>query len=146
MISHNNGHRAQRHGPWQVRYTVLRRLEALLCLLLIMAQLALVVAHSWEVSVEEGAIAVTRVSRALLKDATGATALSKAATIPRRNAHDSLLCPVCQLLSQAKNGLALPGPGISLSQTSFAVLLDSSFPSFDFDLAVSAPRAPPSSL
>src|SRR5437867_240152 len=108
-----------------------------------MAQLALVVAHSWEVSIEEGAISATRVSRAFLKDARGAPAIAKAAIVPRRNAHDPLLCPVCQLLSQAKNGLAPHGPGLCLLQTSFTVLLGSSFHSAALDLAVSAPRAPP---
>ena len=146
MISHPKGHRAKRHEPWQTHRTVLQRLEALLCLLIIMVQLVLVVAHSWEVALEEGAIAVPRASRALLADATAATALSKAATSPRRNAHDPLLCPVCQLLAQAKNGLAPPDPGIVVSQTSFVVPLRSSCARADLALSLSAPRAPPSFL
>jgi hypothetical protein len=143
VISQAHGYRAQCHGPWQASRTVSRRLEALFCLLIILAQLALVVAHSWEVSVEEGAISAARTSRAFLKDARGAPALSKAATVPRRHAHDPLLCPLCQLLSQAKNGLAPHGPGIFLPQTSFMVLLGSSFHSSDLDRAAAAPRAPP---
>jgi hypothetical protein len=143
LISRAKGYRAKRHGPWQVSRTVWRRLEALLCLLIIMAQLALIVAHSWEVFLEEGAVATTRVSRAFLKDATGAPTISKAAVVPRRNAHDPLLCPTCQLLAQAKNGLTPHGPEASLPETSFAAFLDCSCHSSDLDLAVSAPRAPP---
>ena len=146
MISQDNGYRAQYHGPWQASRTVLRRLEALLCLLTIVAQLTLVVVHSWEVSIEEGAISVTGVSRAFLTEARGAPAISKAATVPRRKAHDPLLCSLCQLFSQAKNGLAPHGPGIVLLQTSLPVLLDSSFHSAALELVVSAPRAPPSFL
>jgi hypothetical protein len=143
VVSQEKGYRAKCHSPWQASRTVLRRLEALLCLLIITAQLALVVGHSWEVFLEEGAVATARVSRAFLTDATGATAVSKAATIPRRNAHDSLLCPVCQLLSQARHGLAPHDPGILFSQTSCMALLGSSYHSSQLDLAVSAPRAPP---
>jgi hypothetical protein len=143
LVSQDNGDRAKCHRPWQANRTGLRRLEALCCLLIITAQLALVVAHSWEVSVEEWAIGVTPVSQAFLKDATGATAISKAATVPRRNAHHPLLCPVCQLLSQARHGLAPQDPGIFLSQNSFAFLLGSTFHGSGIDLAASVPRAPP---
>jgi hypothetical protein len=146
VVSQDNGYRAKCHRPWPASRTGLRRLAALLCLLIITAQLALVVAHSWEVFLEEGAIATARISRAFLQDATGATALSKAATIPRRNAHDPLLCPACQLLAQARHALAPHGPGIFLAQTSFTALPGSSYYSSHLDLAVSAPRAPPSCL
>jgi hypothetical protein len=146
LISQANAYRARRHAPWQASRTILHRLEALLCLLIIMAQLVLVVAHSWEIALEEGAISVTRASRAFLRDARGTTAIAKAATVPRRNAHDPLLCPLCQLLSQARHGLAPHGPGMLLPQTCFPVLPDSSCYSASLDLAVSAPRAPPSFL
>jgi hypothetical protein len=146
LVSQDKGYRAKCHRPWQASRPVLRRLEALLCLLIITVQLALVVGHSWEVFVEEGAVAIAQGSRAFLQDATGAAAISKAATIPRRHAHDSLLCPVCQLLSQARHGLAPHDPGIVFSQTSFMALLGSSYHSSQLDLAVSAPRAPPSCL
>ena len=118
MISQAQGYRAKRHGPWQASRTVWHRLEALLCLLIIMAQLALMVAHSWEVFFDEGAVATTRVSRAFLTDATGTPTILKAAIVPRRNAHDPLLCPTCQLLAQAKNGLMPHGPEVSLPETS----------------------------
>jgi hypothetical protein len=115
----------------------------LFCLLIIMAQLALVMAHSWEVPVDAGAMSATRAFQAFLKDTGSTTAITKVATVPRRNAHDPLLCPVCQLLSQARHGLAPHSPGISLLQTSFTVLLGSAFHSSELDLAASAPRAPP---
>ena len=143
MISKDKGYRAKCHGLWQASRTVARRLEALFCLLIIMAQLVLVVAHNWEGSVEEGTLSVTRVSRAFLKDARGTPAIAKAATVPRRTAHDPLLCPVCQLLSQAKSGLAPHGPGIFLLPTSFTVLPGSSLSRFALDLAAPAPRDPP---
>jgi len=116
-----------------------RRIEALLCLLTIIAQLALAVAHTWEVAVD----AATSTARAVQKDARGATAIAKVATVPRRASHDPLLCPVCQLLSQARNGIAPHGPGVFPLQTSFTVLLGSAFHSSGIDLAASAPRAPP---
>ena len=143
MISQTNGYRAKRHGPWPVKRTVSRRIEALFCLLIIMAQLALVMAHSWEVPVDAVAIPATRAFQALLKDTGRTTVIAKVATVPRRNAHDPLLCPVCQLLSQARYGLAPHSPGISLLQTSFTVFLGSAFHSSELDLAASAPRAPP---
>jgi hypothetical protein len=146
VVSQDKGYRAKCHSPWQARRTGLRRLEALLCLLIITAQLALVVVHSWEVLFEERAVATARVSRAFLTDATGATTLSKAATLPRRHAHDPLLCPVCRLLSQARHVLAPHDPGMLFSQTRLKILLGSSCPRSHLALAVSAPRAPPSCL
>ena len=117
-----------------------RRIEALLCLLTIIAQLALAVAHSWEVAVDAAATSTTR---AVQKDARDATAIAKVATVPRRASHDPLLCPVCQLLSQARNGIAPHGPGVVLLQTCFMVLQGSAFHRSGIDLAASAPRAPP---
>ena len=143
MIPWDSRYRAQRHGPLQARHKVSRRIEALFCLLIIMAQLALVVAHSWEVPVDAAAMSATRAFQAFLKDARGATAIAKVATVPRRNAHDPLLCPVCQLLSQAKNGIAPHSPGIFPLQTSFTFLLGSTFHDSGIDLAASVPRAPP---
>jgi hypothetical protein len=117
------------------------RIEAFFCLLTIVAQLALAVTHSWEVPVDDAD--VPSAIRAFQKDASGATVISKAATIPRRASHDPLLCPVCRLLSQAKNGIAPHSPGIVPLQTRFTVLLDSAFHSSGIVHAASAPRAPP---
>jgi hypothetical protein len=105
-----------------------------------MAQLVLAVGHSWEVPVDAG---VTSAPSAFQKDASGATGISKAAPVPRRTSHDPLLCSVCRLLSQVKNGIALYGPRIFLLQTRLTVLLDSAFHSSDIDHATAAPRAPP---
>ena len=111
-----------------------------MCLLTILAQLALAIAHSWEIPVDAAATSATR---AFHTDASGATAIAKAATVPRRVSHDPLLCPVCQLLSQAKNGMVPHGPGIFLLRTGCPVLLSFAFHSSDIDYAASAPRAPP---
>ncbi len=143
MISWDNLHRVQRQRPVKVRYTASRRLMAFLCLLTLMAQLALIVAHSWEMPVEAVALSVTRAFHALPTGPGDAMALSQGATASRRWLHDPLLCPVCQMLSQAKNGIAPHGPGVVLLQTSFALLLGSAFHRSSLDLAVSAPRAPP---
>ena len=140
LISWGNRQRAQHYGSSKVRHKVSRRIEALLCLLTIIAQLAFAVAHSWEVAVDTAAPSATH---AIQKDATGAPVIAKAATVPRRASHDPLLCPVCQLLSQARNGIAPHGPGVFPLQTSFTVLLGSAFHSSGIDLAASAPRAPP---
>jgi hypothetical protein len=117
-----------------------RRIQALLCLLTIIAQLALAITHSWEVAIDAAATSTTR---AFQKDAGDATAIVKVATVPRRTSHDPLLCPVCQLLSQTKNGMAPHGPGVVLLQTRFTVLLDSAFYSSGLDHAAAVPRAPP---
>jgi len=140
LSSWDNRQRAQHYGSSKVRPKVSRRIEALLCLLTIIAQLVFAVAHSWEVAVDAAATSATR---AFQKDATGATTIAKAATAPRRVSHDPLLCPVCQLLSQAKNGMAPHGPGVALFQTRFTVLLGSSFHSPGLDHAAAVPRAPP---
>ena len=140
LIFWGNRQRAQHYGSSKVRPKVSRRIEALLCLLTIIAQLAFAVAHSWEVAVDTAATSATH---AIQKDATGAPVIAKAATVPRRTSHDPLLCPVCQLLSQARNGIAPHGPGVALFQTGLTVLLSSSFHSSGIDLAASAPRAPP---
>jgi hypothetical protein len=106
-------------------------------------QLALAVKHTWEVAVETVAESA---ALAVQRHPTGtrdATALSKGATAPGHGSHDSLLCPVCRLLSQAKNGMAPHRSGVFLLQISFALPLSSACHSADLDLASSAPRAPP---
>src|SRR2546428_256414 len=108
-----------------------------------MAQVALVVTHSWEMPVEAVALAVTRALHTLPTGTGDAMALSKAATASRRWLHDPLLCPICQILSQARNGIAPHSPRVVLLQTSFALFLGSTFHSSSLDLAASAPRAPP---
>ena len=117
VLSQGKEYRAQCHRPWQASRTGLRRLEALLCLLIITAQLALVVAHSWEVAGRCGSdlrhLPPSKKTRAVL------TVISKAATVPRRTSHDPLLCSVCRLLSQVKNGIALHGPADFPSPNSF---------------------------
>ena len=140
LISWGNRQRAQHYGSSKVRPKVSCRIEALLCLLTIIAQLVFAVAHSWEVAVDAAAASATR---AVQKDAGDATAIAKVATVPRRASHDPLLCPVCQLLSQARNGIAPHGPGVFPLQTSFTVLLGSAFHSSGIDLAAAVPRAPP---
>src|SRR2546428_12295322 len=98
LSSWDNRQCAQHYGSSKVRPKVSRRIEALLCLLTIIAQLVFAVAHSWEVAVDTSA---TSAIRFFQKDATGAPLIAKAATVPRRASHDPLLCPVCPLLSQA---------------------------------------------
>ncbi len=143
MISWDNRHRAKRYGPSKARHKASRRLHALFCLLTIITQLALAMAHSWEVPIEAAGISATCAFQAFLKDTRNAQAISKAATVLRRASHDPLLCPVCQFLSQAKNGITPHGPGVFLLQTSFTLLLGSAFYRSGIDLAASAPRAPP---
>ena len=140
LSSWENRQRAQHYGSSKVRPKVSRRIEALLCLLTIIAQLVFAVAHSWEVPVDAAATSATRTFQ---KDATGAPVIAKVATVPRRVSHDPLLCPVCQLLSQAKNGIAPHGPGVALCQTRFTVLLISSFHSSGLDHAAAVRRARP---
>jgi hypothetical protein len=140
LLFWDNRYRTKHYGSSKVRHKTPHRIEAFFCLLTIIAQLVLAVAHSWEVPVDAG---VTSATPAFQKDASGATIISKAATVPRRTSHDPLLCSVCRLLSQVKNGIALHGPRIFPLQTHLTVLLDSAFHSSGIDHATSAPRAPP---
>ena len=114
-----------------------------MCLLTLMAQLALIVAHSWEMPIEAVALSVPRAFHAVPQGTGDAMALSKVATASRRWLHDPLLCPICQMLSQTKSGIAPHGPRVVLLQTSLALLLGAAFSRPSLDLAVSAPRAPP---
>jgi hypothetical protein len=115
------------------------------CLLALLAQLALAVAHTWEVAVEAAASAAHALQR-LPADTGDTTTVAKASTVSRREPHNPLLCPICQILSQAKHGLVPHRPEMGLLHTSVTVLLGSAFHSSILDLAASVPRAPPYSL
>lgn len=115
-----------------------------MCLLILIAQLALGVAHSWEMPVDAVALSVTRAFHAVPKGTEGATALAKAATVSRRGQHDPLLCQVCQILSQVKYGITLHGSAVVPLHHSLACLPGAAFSRFSLALAASAPRAPPS--
>ena len=144
MISGNNRHRAGHHRPYRTRREIAPRVPALVCLLILLAQLAFAVAHTWEVS---GEAATASAALTVQRSPTGTEdtpVLFKAVAAPRRGAHDPLLCTICQLFSQAKHAIALHSTGIFLLETSFAFLLGSSFHGSDLELAASAPRAPPS--
>ena len=130
--------------PYRARREVSHRVQALACLLALLAQLALAVAHTWEVSGEATAASAALVLQRSLTGTEDTTVLFKAAAAPRRGSHDPLLCTICQFFSQAKHGIALYGTGIFLLETSYAFLLGASFHGSDLDLAASAPRAPPS--
>ena len=143
MISWMNRHRTGHQRPHRARREALYRVGAVFCLLALLVQLVLAVAHTWEVSIEATAASAALALQRLATGTGDTTAISKAATVPRRQPHDPLLCPVCQLLSQAKNGIAPHGPGVSLLQTGFTLLLGSTFHSSGIDLAASVPRAPP---
>ena len=128
------------HGA---RSEISSRAGALLCVLALLVQLALAVEHTWEVSIEASAASAALASQQPSTGPGDTRALFKAVTVQRRTSHDPLLCPVCQLLSQAKNGIASHGPGVFLLQTSFTFLLGSTFHGSGIDLAASVPRAPP---
>ena len=137
------GYWAGHQRPHRARREVSHRVPALVCLLTLLAQLVLAVAHTWEVS---GEAAAASAALALQRSPTGTgdtTVRFKAATVPRRGSHDSLLCTLCQFFSQAKHSIAPHSTDVFLLETSFALLLGSSFYSSDLDLAASAPRAPP---
>jgi len=144
LSSWDNRQRAQHYGSSKARPKMSRRIEALLCLLTIIAQLVLAVAHSWEMPVEASALSVTRAFHAFPKGTGGATALAKAATAPRRGLHDPSLCPVCQVFPQTRHGLASTGFSISLPHRSATCVPGCTLRHAGSDLAVSAPRAPPS--
>jgi len=81
-------------APGRGARTVSRRIEALFCLLIIMAQLALVVAHSWEVPGDAAAMSATRAFQAVPSQTREVRRPSpRWKPVPRRNAHDPLLCP-----------------------------------------------------
>ena len=143
MISWMLQHRAGPSRTHGARRETSYRAGALLCLLALLVQLALAVEHTWEVSIEATAASAALASQQPSTGPGDTRALFRAATVQRRMSHDPLLCPVCQLLSQAKNGITLQGPGVFLLPTSFAFLLGSAFHGSGIDLAASVPRAPP---
>ena len=144
MISGDSRHRAGHQRTYRAKRKVSHRVQALVCLVTLFAQLALAVGHSWEVSIEAAAASAALAVQRSPSGTGDTTPIFKAATAPRRGSHDSLLCTICQFFSQAKHGIAPCGTGIFLLETSFALLLGSSFHSSDLDFAASAPRAPPS--
>jgi hypothetical protein len=135
LAGHQRPHVAKREPSY--------RAGALLCLLALLVQLALAVEHTWEVSIEATAASAALASQQSSTGPGDTRATFKAVKVQRRASHDPLLCPVCQLLSQAKIGLTSHSPGIFLLQTSLTVLLGSACHSSGIDLAASVPRAPP---
>jgi hypothetical protein len=144
LISWDKRQRIQRQRPAQAGRTASRRMRALLCLLTLIAQLALAVAHSWEMPIEAAALSRTRAFHAFSKDTGGATALAKVATAPRRGLHDPSMCPVCQVFPQIRHGLGSTGLSISPPHCSLTYVPGCTLRHAGSDLTVSAPRAPPS--
>jgi len=146
VISGDNRHRAGHQRTSRARREIAHRVQALVCLLTLLAQLALAVAHTWEVSIEAAAASAALAGQRSPSGSGDTTPIFKAAAAPRRGSHDSLLCTICQFFSQAKHGITSHNTGVFLLETSFACRLSSSFHGSDLDLTVSAPRAPPSLL
>jgi hypothetical protein len=144
LICWGNQSRVGAQGTHRMRRTMPRRVQAWLSLLVLMLQFVLVVAHTWEVPFETLASPVALTFYAPPTSAGHTTALSAVAIAPRRVSHDPLLCPVCQLLSQARNGILQCGPKVSLPQANFVFVLLWLPPLFGPDLSASVPRAPPS--
>ena len=119
------------------------RAGVLLCLLALLIQLALAVEHSWEVSLEVTAASAALTAQLPAIGPGDSRVVVRTATVQRRASHDPLLCPVCQLLSQAKIGITSHDTGMFFLQTSVTFLLESAFHSSGIDFAASVPRAPP---
>ena len=143
LISWMHPHRAGHPSPHRARRETTYRAGALLCLLALLVQLALAVEHTWDVSIEATVASAALASQQPSTGPGDTRATFKAVKVQRRASHDPLLCPVCQLLSQAKIGITSHGPGVFSLQASFTFLLGSTFPGSGIDLAASAPRAPP---
>jgi hypothetical protein len=143
LISWTHQHRAGHPSSHGARRETTYRAGALLCLFALLVQLALAVEHAWDVSIEATAPSVALASQQSSTGPGDTRAIFKAVKGQRRASHDPLLCPVCQLLSQAKSGITSHGPGIFLLHTSFTFLLGSACHSSGIDLAASVPRAPP---
>jgi len=146
LISWTHQHRAGHASSHGARRETTFRAGALLCLLALLVQLALAMEHTWDVSIEATAASVALASQQPSTGHGDPRASFKAVKVQHRASHDPLLCPVCQLLSQAKIGMTSHGPGVFLLPVSSALLLGSPFYRSDLDLAASAPRAPPSFL
>ena len=143
LLPWTHQHQAGHPGPHGTRREPLYRAGVLLCLLALLVQLALAVEHTWEVSLEATAASAALASQQPSTGPGDTRTIFKTVTVQRRASHDPLLCPVCQLLSQAKHGIAPYGPGIFPLQTSFTFLLGSTCHGSGIDLAASVPRAPP---
>ncbi len=134
------------HGQAQASGKLLRRIEVLVCLVTVVAQLALAVVHSWEVALEAVEAPVLLAPQPSSTDTSREPGLTTAPTVSPRRAHDALLCAVCQLVSQVKHGCALAHVGVVLAQTSCPLLSDALAHNPGLDLAIAAPRAPPHCL
>jgi hypothetical protein len=143
VIRWKNRHQAGHQRPHGAKRETLYRAGVVLCLLALLVQLVLAVEHTWDVSREATAVSAALASQQPPTGPGDTRATFKAVKVQRRASHDPLLCPVCQLLCQAKIGLTSHGPGIFLPHTSFTFLLGSAFHSSSIDLAASLPRAPP---
>jgi hypothetical protein len=118
VICWKNRHRARHQRPLGAKRETSYRAGALLCLLALLVQLVLAVEHTWDVSREATAASAALASQQPSTGPGDTRATFKAVKVQRRASHDPLLCPVCQLLSQAKIGITSHGPGIFLLQTS----------------------------
>ena len=143
VICWKNGHQAGHRRPHGAQRETLSRAGVVLCLLALVVQLVLAVEHTWDVSREAMAVSAALASQQPSTGPGDTRATFKAVKVQRRASHDPLLCPVCQLLSQAKIGLTSHGPGIFLLHTSLTFLLGSAFHSSRIARAPSLPRAPP---
>jgi hypothetical protein len=143
VILWKNGRRAGHQRPHGAKRETSYRAGVLLCLLALLVQLALVVEHTWEVSIEATTAAAALAVQQPSPGPGDTRATFKTVKVQRRASHDPLLCPLCQLLSQTQSGLTSQRPGMFQLQTSWTVLLGSALHCPVIDLAASVPRAPP---
>ena len=127
----------------QRRAMTLHRLGAVLSLLALMVVLALQVAHTGDILLNVVAAPAAGAFQRLPPSTGVLSALASVVSGAPRKTHDAFLCPVCQLLSQARQSLRPTGPGIVLCATGIMLSPVPDPPPLAPALATASPRAPP---
>jgi hypothetical protein len=143
MRCHSNRYNTGRQGRQADRRQASPRLGAVLCLFALVTVLILPVVHTLDLPAEVAVTSSALGAQLLPHHHRTPTVLSTATAAPHGKSHDSFLCPLCQLLTQVRQGLAPMGSRIGLLRLSIPIHLDGSQWHAGPDLAVSAPRAPP---
>ena len=121
----------------------LHRLGAVLGLFALVVLLALQVAHTGDILLNVAASPAAGAFQRPPHSAGVMSALASVASGSPYKTHDAFLCPVCQLLSQARHSLMPIGPGVVLYTTSTMLSPIPDLPPLAPELTTATPRAPP---
>jgi len=133
---------SQQGRPRQ-RRRVCNLLGVVLGLLALFAMLALPVLHTADILIGVARPPGTFGAAPHLHSPELPTTLATTTDVPHEKSHNSLVCPVCQILSQTRHALVSTGASIALVYHSVTYVLGCTLRHTAPDLTASAPRAPP---